>query len=131
MDLVLQKFVAHFTDVYGQNDEEFLEKHGRKLFLLYLRPIINGTGHYYIEAETRDRDRTDVIVDYLGQQFIVELKIWRGAKYHADGEQQLADYLDQYHLTKGYLLVFSFSKSKKVGVKEVSCGGKLLVEALV
>ncbi len=75
MDLVLQKFVSHFTDVYGQNDEEFLEKHGRKLFLLYLKPVINGTGHYYIEAETRDQDRTDVVVDYLGQQFIIEMKI--------------------------------------------------------
>ena len=41
-----------------------------------LKPIINGTGNYYLEAQTRDERRTDVIVDYLGEQFIVELKIW-------------------------------------------------------
>lgn len=33
-------------------------------------------GNYYIEAQTRDAKRTDVIVDYLGEQFIVELKIF-------------------------------------------------------
>ncbi|MCD8220817.1 MAG: AAA-like domain-containing protein [Clostridiales bacterium] len=131
MDLILHKFVSHFTDVYGQNDEEFLEKHGRKLFLLYLKPIINGTGHYYVEAETRDRERTDVIVDYLGQQFVIEMKIWRGAKYHAAGEQQLADYLEQYHLKKGYLLIFSFNQNKHVGIKEIMCNDKILVEATV
>lgn len=32
MELVLKKFVEHFTDIYGENDEKFLETHGRKLF---------------------------------------------------------------------------------------------------
>ena len=36
------------------NDQKFIEENGRKLFLLYLKPIINGTGNYYIEARTRD-----------------------------------------------------------------------------
>ncbi|MCD8019469.1 MAG: AAA-like domain-containing protein [Clostridiales bacterium] len=131
MELVLQKFVAHYTDIYGQNDEKFLEKYGRKLFLLYLKPIINGIGHYYIESETRDRDRTDVIIDYLGQQFVVEMKIWRGAKYYAEGKRQLADYLNQYHLEKGYLLIFSFNKNKSIGVKRIEYEDKLIVEAMV
>ena len=43
--------------------------------MLYLRPIINGTGNYYIEARTRDLCRTDVIVDYNGEQYIIEMKI--------------------------------------------------------
>lgn len=34
------------------------------------------TGNYYIEAQTRNQKRTDVIVDYLGTQYIIELKIW-------------------------------------------------------
>ena len=44
---------------------------GRKYFLLYLRPIINGTGNYYIETQTREQKRTDIIVDYLGEQYII------------------------------------------------------------
>ena len=88
MDLVLEKFVIYFTDIYGHNDERFVEAHGRKFFLLYLKPIINGVGNYYIEAQTRDSKRTDVIIDYLGQQFIVELKIWHGNEYHERGEEE-------------------------------------------
>lgn len=44
MELILEKFVTHFADIYGENDERFLEEHGRKFFLLYLKPIINGEG---------------------------------------------------------------------------------------
>ena len=131
MDLVLEKFVTHYTDIYGKNDQDFAEKQGRKLFLLYLKPIINGKGIYYVEAETRDLERTDVIVDYLGQQYIIELKIWHGEKYNAKGEEQLAGYLERYHLDKGYMLTFSFNKNKQVGVKMVQYGNKTIVEAIV
>ena len=60
MDIVLKKFVEYFSDIYGGNDDGFVEASGRKLFLLYLRPIINGVGNYYIQAQTRDARRTDV-----------------------------------------------------------------------
>lgn len=131
MELVLKKFVEHFTDIYGENDEKFLETHGRKLFLLYLKPIINGKGNYYIEAQTRDARRTDVIVDYLGEQFIIELKIWRGNEYNERGEKQLSDYLEYYHKDKGYMLSFNFHKKKTIGMKEIKVGGKTIVEAVV
>lgn len=62
MRQILERFVIHFNDLYGDSDETFIEQEGRKYFLLYLRPIINGTGNYYIEAETREQKRTDVIV---------------------------------------------------------------------
>ncbi len=131
MDLVLGKFVQHFTDIYGNNDDKFVEEYGRKFFLLYLKPIINGTGNYYIEAQTRDARRTDVIVDYLGEQFIVELKIWHGNEYNERGEAQLADYLEYYHKDKGYMLSFNFNKNKKTGVNEIKIGNKTIVEAVV
>lgn len=131
MDLALEKFVEYFTAIYGDNDEKFVETYGRKFFLLYLKPIINGTGNYYVEAQTRDARRTDVIVDYLGEQFVVELKIWHGNEYNERGEKQLAAYLDYYHLDKGYLLSFNFNKKKEVGVKELQVGDKVIVEAVV
>ena len=131
MTLVLEKFVAHFDELYGDKGAEFLEEDGRRYFLLYLRPIINGVGNYYIEARTRNMERTDVIVDYLGQQFVIELKIWRGNEYHTRGEAQLLAYLDYYHLKKGYMLSFNFNKKKQIGVKELHLGDKVLVEAVV
>ncbi len=131
MDLVLEKFVEYFTDIYGDNDEKFVEAYGRKFFLLYLKPIINGTGNYYLEAQTRDASRTDVIVDYMGEQFVVELKIWRGNEYNERGEQQLAGYLDYYHLDRGYMLSFCFNKKKETGMRELRVGDKTIVEAVV
>lgn len=131
MDLVLEKFVTYFTDIYSDSDQKFLEAQGRKLFLLYLKPIINGVGNYYMEAQTRDARRTDVIVDYLGEQFVIELKIWRGNEYNERGEQQLTDYLDYFHLQKGYMLSFNFNKKKEPGLKEIRLGGKTLIEAVV
>lgn len=131
MDMVLGRFVEHFNDIYGENDTKFVEKYGRKFFLLYLRPIINGTGNYYIEAQTRDAGRTDVIVDYAGEQFIIEMKIWRGNEYNERGEKQLRDYLDHFHRDKGYMLSFNFNKKKEIGVRTISLGDKTIVEAVV
>ncbi len=131
MDLVVEKFVMYFHDIYGEKDERFLEDQGRKLFLLYLKPIINGTGNYYIEAQTRDSRRTDVIVDYLGEQFVIELKIWHGNEYNERGEKQLSDYLDYYHKDKGYLISFNFNKGKTVGIRKIQIGAKTIVEAVV
>ena len=131
MDLVLKKFVEYFHEVSCEKDEYFIEKYGRKFFLLYLKPIINGTGNYYLEAQTRDARRTDVIADYLGEQFIVELKIWHGSEYNERGEKQLVEYLEYFHKDKGYMLSFNFNQKKEVGVKEIMVGGKTIVEAVV
>ena len=131
MELVIRKFAAHYTELFGENNEKFLEDNGRCIFLLDLKPIINGTGNYYIEARTRTNRRTDVIVDYKGQQHVVELKIWRGAEYNQRGEEQLADYLDAYHLKRGYMVSFNFNKKKQIGVKQISLGDKVLIEAVV
>ena len=131
MRLVLERFVVHFNDLYKDQDGHFLEEAGRRYFLLYLKPIINGTGNYYIEAETRNRERTDVVVDYRGEQFVIEMKIWRGNAYHTRGEKQLTDYLDYYHLKKGYMVSFRFNQKKEPKVAEILLGDKVLVEAVV
>ncbi|MBQ6482525.1 MAG: AAA-like domain-containing protein, partial [Anaerolineaceae bacterium] len=101
MRLIMERFIVTYTQVFGPLENRFKEKDGRELFLLYMRPIINGTGNYYIEAQTRDQTRTDVVVDYLGEQYIIELKIWRGERYNAEGEQQISEYLDYFGLTTG------------------------------
>ena len=128
---LLERFCVHFNDIFSAEDGSFVEKQGRKQFLLYLRPIINGKGNYYVEAETRDETRTDVVVDYLGNQYVIELKIWRGEAYNERGEQQLAEYLDYYHLKTGYMLSFCFNKNKQPGIHEVKVGERTIIEAIV
>ena len=131
MELILRKFVLHFGDLYGDRYRYFPEEDGRRFFLLYLRPIINGTGNYYIEAQTRNRERTDIIVDYKGERFVIEMKVWRGNAYHERGEAQLSGYLDYYHLKKGYMISFNFNRKKETGVHKLLLGDKILIEAVV
>ncbi len=131
MRRILEKFVEHFHELYGDREDRFKEEEGRSYFLLYLRPIINGTGNYYIESRTRSLGRTDVIVDYHGEQFVIEMKIWHGREYNNRGEKQLVRYLDDYQQKKGYMLSFNFNQKKEIGMKEIVIGDKLLVEAVV
>ena len=131
MDLVMKKFYEYFEEIYTETDHKFIEENGRKLFLLYLKPIINGTGNYYVEARTRDNRRTDIIVDYKGKRFIIELKIWHGNEYNLRGQKQLFDYLDYYKEDRGYLLSFNFNKNKQTGVNELEYDGKKILEVVV
>ena len=99
--------------------------------MFYVKPIINGVGNYYIESQTRDLLRTDMIIDYLGHQYVIEMKIWRGNSYNERGEKQLLEYLDYYHLNKGYLVSFCFNKNKQPGVHTVQIGNREIVEGVV
>ena len=68
---------------------------------------------------------------YKGEQSVIEIKIWRGNAYNERGEEQLSNYLEYFHLKKGYMLSFNFNKKKEIGVKEIKVGDKILVEAVV
>lgn len=61
----------------------------------------------------------------------MELKIWCGEEYNIEGEKQISEYLDYYHLDKGYLLSFNFNKNKQPGMKTVRVNGKTVIEAVV
>ena len=136
MPLLLQKFKEHFNEIFrtedGTMDAKFVEKHGRKQFQLYIRPIINGVGHYYVEAETRDETRTDLIINYNNHEYVIEMKIWRGNAYNERGEEQLTGYLEHFNLQTGYLLSFCFNKNKQPGLlPPVQFNGRTLIEAIV
>jgi len=134
MALLLQRFANHYYEIYNEKDTKFLERECRILFITYLRPIINGSGFYYLENETREGERTDVIVDYNTEQFIVELKLWRGEAAHENAYQQLSDYLDYKNKDTGYLLTFDFRKEKNVGKPKfdwVEYKGKKIFDVIV
>ena len=59
------------------------------------------------------------------------MKIWHGNAYNERGEKQLAEYLEYFHLDKGYLVSFCFNKSKESKVVEQRVNGKQLIEAIV
>lgn len=113
MEKVLQKFQEVMKAEYRQQDEAFLERQGRLLFLCFIKPIINGKGNYYVEPETRSHTRMDVVISYGSQEHIVELKVWHGSRYRQQGLKQLAGYLDSRNCSKGYLISFQFGSQKQ------------------
>lgn len=50
MERILEKFVEHFNDIYGENNNKFVEDYGHKFFLLYLRQIIMSSLRYRIKG---------------------------------------------------------------------------------
>ena len=52
----------------------------------------------------------DIVVDFGSEQFIIELKLWKGEAGHEKAYEQLAGYLDAKGLKTGYLLTFDFRK---------------------
>lgn len=79
---------------------------GILLFLSFLKPIINGVGHYAVEPQTRKNTRMDIQVFYGWEEIVVELKIWHGEKRQQKAYDQLVDYLEARGVDKGYLLSF-------------------------
>jgi len=133
MELCLSKFAGHYNEIFNNDDIEFLERHGRLLFLSYLRPLINGQGFYHIESQFTDLRRMDIIVDFGRDQFIIELKLWKGEKRHEEAHEQLLGYMESKKANEGYLLTFDFRKGKRKerNAEWIEIDGKRIFDVLV
>jgi len=114
MEMCIKKFSQHFHKHYSKKDQAFIEREGRMLFLMFLSPVLNGRGFPYIESQTADGTQTDIIVTFINQQCIIELKIRAGQKKHDKAYEQLLGYMDKLGLDEGYLLTFNFNKKKEL-----------------
>ena len=128
---IMEHFITEHNRIHMDDTAKFLEEEGRERFLTYLSPIINGTGTYSVEEQTRDHSRMDVVIHFLGRRYIIELKIWHGERYNEKGEQQILRYMEYWNLNSGYMLSFSFNKKKETGVRLVHIRGKQLYEGIV
>ena len=133
MELCLTKFADHYNEIYNDNDIQFLERHGRLLFLSYLKPLINGLGFYHIESQFTDLRRMDIVVDFGSEQFIVELKRRRGEQYQEEAYLQLINYLKSKNAKAGYLLTFDFRKdgNRVCKAEWIEIGGKRIFDVIV
>lgn len=132
LEYALSRFCAMMHEEYRVEDGDFLERQGRLVFLSFLKPIINGTGFYYVEPQTRDNRRMDLVVTYGRDEFIIELKLWHGEKYEQSGRDQLADYLSVRGKNEGYLVTFDFNKNKSRREPEwIEHNGKRIFEVII
>lgn len=117
---------------YRDKTEKFVEKEGRLIFLAFIKPIINGMGFYFVEPQTRDNQRLDIIITFNQRQYIIELKKWYGREYEEKGYEQLARYVDIKNEKEGYLVMFDFRKTKKEYSRNMlTINGKKIYEVVV
>ena len=112
MAACLVKFAEHYKEIFALKDQSFFERHGRLLFLTFLKPLLNGQGNYHIESQLTDQRRMDLVVDFEKEQHIVELKLWRGEAGKEKAFEQLLGYMEQKNANEGYLLTFDFRKER-------------------
>jgi hypothetical protein len=131
MEKLLIKFKEFMYEEYREEDEHFYETNGRLIFLAYLKPILNGKGFSFVEPQTRENKRMDVVITYGNEKHIAELKIWNGEKYEAKGLNQLAEYLEIQGLSTGYLITFNFNKNKKYKADWLEVVNKRIFEVVL
>ncbi len=133
IERVIRKFQEFMKEQYSRRDAGFLERNGRLLFLAFIKPIINGKGFDFKEVQTSEEKRLDVVITFANKKYIVELKIWRGERYHQEGVKQLCRYLDLQNQQMGYLLIYDLRKEAgKTGQYEtIEAEGKKIFAAWI
>lgn len=126
IELFFEKFNAHYQKHYSHRDEDFIEREAAFLFLFFLQPYLNGKGTFHLESKPNfaTGKRMDVVITYDNQEFIVELKVWRGAQYNEKAHQQLREYMEKRGVEKGYLLTFDFRQKKEIKQEWIQASGK-------
>ena len=124
MELVLRKFQSFMHEQYSNHDRDFLERNGRLVFLAFLRPILNGHGYDFKEAQISEERRLDVTITFYQHKYVAELKIWYGKVAHEEGLNQLNGYLDRLGLTEGYLIIFDHAEVKSWNAEWINQEGK-------
>lgn len=131
--LDMDALLMAFQKFYRRYSEAWLEKYdfrevGRQLLLMaFLQRIMNSGGR--IEREMAvGNGRCDLLVEYGGEQFVIELKLHRDEFTREDGLEQTARYLDKFGLEHGYLIIFetrlNIPWEQRIRREEESMNGK-------
>ena len=105
-DKVIERFSVFMHDTYQDRNSAFIEREARLLLLGYIKPIINGYGQYFLEPQIRGGKKIDILVQYKQEEYIIEVKIWRGEAYERRAYDQIAGYVKSRGKTIGYVINF-------------------------
>ncbi|KJJ85506.1 ATPase domain protein, prokaryote domain protein [Candidatus Omnitrophus magneticus] len=114
--LDMDKLLKAFQEFYRENSEMWLEKFDYKeagphlLLKAYLQRVINGGGRINREMAV-GTGRTDLLIEFNGDKFVLELKLKRLPSAKQKGLDQISRYLETLGMTKGYLILFELKPS--------------------
>ena len=101
---LMDGFVSFWRE-HGQIEFYALEVTPHTLFMAWLQRLVNGGGTIHREYAL-GRKRLDILVEFAGEKFVSEIKLYRGEKTLSDGLNQICEYLNQIGLSEGYLMIF-------------------------
>jgi len=131
MEMCLLKFKETYARLYSDVDAPALERYCKPMFLSFVQPIINGNGFINMESQFTDGRRMDVVISYGKQQYVIELKLWRGDTLHKKAYTQLLGYMDKMGEEKGYMLTFDIRQNKQPKAEWVEIEGKRIFDVIV
>ncbi len=115
------------TDLY-----EYDEAAAHLVMHAFLQRIVNGGGRVHREAAA-DTKRVDILVEYNGVEYPVELKILQSENCRAESLKQIRGYMDKLGADEGWLIIFDKDTAKswdeKVYVTEETVDGKRVTVA--
>jgi len=121
--LDMDALLREFQDFYREHSESWLDKFsyhesGKQLLLMaFLQRIVNGGGSIAREMAV-GRGRTDLVIEFNGDVFVLELKIKRPNLNMERTYKQLFHYLDQLNQPHGYLILFELKNSSILSWEE-------------
>ena len=121
--LDMDKLLRAFVEFYRENSESWIHRFqyreaGHQLLIMaFLQRIINGGGRINREMAA-GRGRTDIVVEWAGEKFVLELKLQYNEKMRDKGKEQLSRYLSTLELEKGYLILFELKSTEKIPWEE-------------
>ena len=133
--LDMEKLLGGFQQFFRENSEhwskrfEYQEAWPQLLLQAYLQRGVNGRRQVHREYGL-GRGRTDLLVVWKEQRFILELKVIRQSLEQtlAQGLEQIASYMDRQQMSEGHLILFDRTARKawdeKVFRREEKIGGK-------
>lgn len=129
MRLLLENFRAFIARVgfrilqVPDTPQEYV---GQYLLYAYLDQFVHTVGGtMFLEVPT-GRGKLDLLILHNQQKYIVETKIWEGARRYAAGKQQLAAYLKSEGEVEGYYIVFDHRQNPEPIVETETVSGLTL-----
>ena len=133
--LDMKKLLESFTEFYRETSEVWLERFAYKeagphlLLLAFLQRLINGGGRIHREYALGTK-RVDIRIDWKGERFVIELKVWRKESDLPKGLEQTAEYMDKSSAKEGHLVIFDRDPRKnweeKISHNQEICQGKTI-----
>ncbi|MCF8208713.1 MAG: ATP-binding protein [Rhodoferax sp.] len=133
--LDMDALLRAFQKFYRENSEAWLSRYdfrevGRQLLLMaFLQRIVNGGGSITREMAIGN-GRADLVVEYGGKTFVLELKLKRSPADLDKGQRQLSRYLTRLGQSHGYLLLFELDEAvgwdTRIHWLDLACDGKAI-----